>query len=565
MRYVSLIGALCLVWLSGCPEAHTQSTEQTEHAVQSFIRDHVAKLQPLADQAALAYWEGATTGRPEAFDSRSALELRISQLYTDPNQFARLKSWRDSGRISDPVLKRQVDKLYYAFLKSQIPQDLMQRMVTLDTRVQETFNNYRPKIRGAAVTMSDIYTALTSEPNGLERELAWQASKEVGDVIINDLLALVRLRNEAARSVGFDNYYTLSVTCSEQDAAQIEMIFDELDRLTEEPFVAMKAELDAILAQGYGLEPEALMPWHYHDPFFQRTPLVYDLDLDAVYAGADIRDLCQRYYRGVDLPIDDILKRSDLHDREGKYPHAFSFEGDRDGDVRVLCNLQSTERWAETALHELGHAVYSKYHDRAEPWLLREPAHAFATEAVAMFFGRLSRNAAWMQTMLGLSDEKTHDIVQVSGKYLQFQQILFARWALVMVHFEKQLYADPEQDLNTLWWDLVEKYQKLHRPPGPANAGWASKLHFTSAPCYYHNYMLGELLASQFYHHIVTDVLKLPSGEALSLCDDPRAGQYFQSQVFAPGARYTWNDMIERATGEPLTAQYFVDQFIPND
>ena len=36
---------------------------------------------------------------------------------------------------------------------------------------------------------------------------------------------------------------------------------------------------------------------------------------------------------------------------------------------------------------------------------------------------------------------------------------MFARWALVMLHFEKALYANPEQDLNKLWWDIVERYQ----------------------------------------------------------------------------------------------------------
>ena len=304
------------------------------------------------------------------------------------------------------------------------------------------------------------------------------------------------------------------------------------------------------------------MPWHYHDPFFQRTPLVYELDLDSYYKGRDLKELSQRYYKGVGLPIDDILARSDLYDREGKYPHAFGHDVDRSGDVRVLANLQDTERWMETILHELGHALYSKYHDRSEPWLLREPAHSFTTEAVAMFFGRLSRNAAWMQEMLGLPAEERIKIEKVSTKYLRFQQILFARWAMVMYNFEKALYADPDQDLNSLWWDLVEKYQFVKRPPGQPDAGWASKLHFTTAPCYYHNYMLGELLASQFHHTIAHSVLRQTSDRELSLCNDPRIGRYFSEQVFAPGAKYSWNEMIKRATGESLTPKYFVRQFI---
>ncbi len=154
------------------------------------------------------------------------------------------------------------------------------------------------------------------------------------------------------------------------------------------------------------------------------------------------------------------------------------------------------------------------------------------------------------------------EIQEVSEKYLRFQQILFARWALVMYNFEKQLYADPDQDLNNLWWELVEKYQFVKRPPGPVDAGWASKLHFTTAPCYYHNYMMGELLASQLHYHIVREVFKLESDRDVSYVGEKILGDYLREKVLGPGALYHWNDMIKRATGEPLTPKYFVEQFV---
>jgi len=164
--------------------------------------------------------------------------------------------------------------------------------------------------------------------------------------------------------------------------------------------------------------------------------------------------------------------------------------------------------------------------------------------------------------MLRLSDEERDQIEKSAGKYRQFQQILFARWALVMYNFEKQLYANPEQDLNNLWWQLVEKYQFVKRPAGPADAGWASKLHFVTAPCYYHNYMMGELLASQWHNYIVHNVLGLQSDQRVSYVGDKRIGQYFRKYVFEPGALYQWNEMIKRSTGEYLTPKYFVEQFI---
>ncbi len=541
----ALASILCLV---GC--------QVQDQRVAQFIQNHLARVEPLTLQANLAYWNATTTGQSSEFDKFKQFQLQIREIYRDAEDFSRVKGFR-RGPIQDPSLARQIEKLYDAYLTNQIPADLMRQIVELDTQVQEAFTNYRGTIDGRKATMSEIYDLMTTEKNTPKRQQAWLASKEVGNAIINDFGKLIRLRNKAARFLGFDNFHTMTIVTGEQSTEELDRIFNQLDTLTGEPFRKMKSELDTTLAASYGIRPDELMPWHYHDPFFQRTPLVYGIDLDALYKDHDVRRLTLQYYAGVDLPVDDILARSDLYDREGKYPHAYSHDVDRNGDVRVLANLQNSERWMETLLHEVGHALYSKYHDRNESWLLREPAHSFTTEAVAMFFGRLSRNPAWMQTMLQLSDERRKQIEGVTLRYMRFQQILFARWALVMYQFEKALYSDPEQDLNKLWWDLVERYQFLKRPPGKPDAGWASKLHFTSAPCYYHNYMLGELLASQWEHYLLstTDI-------DASFVGDRRIGTYFREKVFAPGAKYPWNEMIRRATGERLTSNHFVEQFI---
>lgn len=534
----------------------------TESRLQEFITTHVAQVEPLTTHANLTYWKASTTGNRQEYNKLRELQIDIRRIYSNPQEYALIETFRNSGKIEDARLKRQLDILYCAYLRNQIEPSLLKKIIKLDTKIQQEYSHFRGIMEGKLVTNSDIYTILTTETDTRIRELAWKASKQVGEAIIDDFLQLVRYRNEAAQQLGFDSFHTLSIVTSEQRVEELDRIFAELDQLTYKPYVRLKSELDRILADGYGIAPEDLMPWHYHDPFFQRTPLVYECDLDLYYENQDVKELARKFYAGIGLSVDDILARSDLYDRKGKYPHAYSHDVDRRGDVRILCNLQNTERWMETILHELGHAVYSKYHDPNEPWLLREPAHSFTTEAVAMLFGRLSRNPAWMQKMLGLTREQRVEIEQVSRKYLQFQQVLFARWAMVMYHFEKQLYADPDQDLNALWWDLVEKYQLIKRPTGPLDAGWLSKLHFTSAPCYYHNYILGEMLASQLHNHIVHNVLRLESDQNVSYVGRKEIGDYLRKNVLGPGALYNWNDMIARATGEPLTARYFVRQFI---
>jgi peptidyl-dipeptidase A len=74
--------------------------------------------------------------------------------------------------------------------------------------------------------------------------------------------------------------------------------------------------------------------------------------------------------------------------------------------------------------------------------------------------------------------------------------------------------------------------------------------------------MMGELLASQLHHYLVLNVMNKQSDEGVSYVGDKRVGEYLRKNVFAPGALYQWNEMITRATGEPLTPKYFVEQFI---
>ncbi len=550
-----LISVLAVVLFGCAPDTKNRQLE-------AFVSAHVKQIRPMAKEVHLAYWAAANSGNPEDYDRVSKLEFEIRQIYTNPQDFAFLKHMKDSGEVKDAVLLRQLDRLYNAYLENQIEPELLKRIVDLSTEIEKKFSTFRGTIAEKKVTDNEIREILKTETDSAERKQAWLASKQVGPVVAPDLVRLVKLRNEAARWVGFDNYHTLSLTVAEQDVEELDRIFDQLYELTNKPFAALKAELDGVLAAKYGVAVGELRPWHYHDPFFQETPLVYELDLDVYYEDKDVKELAAQFYKGIDLPVDSILARSDLYEREGKNPHAFCTDIDREGDVRILCNLKNNEQWMETMLHELGHAVYDKYHNPEVPYLLREPAHIFTTEAIAMFFGRLSRNAAWMQQMLDLSDEQRTEIERVSEKYATLKQLIFVRWAMVMYDFEKQLYRNPDQDLNSLWWEMVEKYQLVNKPEGRAEPDWAAKIHFTIAPVYYHNYVLGELLASQLRHRIVYSVLQLNSDTDMSFVGRRSVGRYLREEVFEPGAVYRWDEMIERATGEPLTPKYFVAQFV---
>jgi peptidyl-dipeptidase A len=194
--------------------------------------------------------------------------------------------------------------------------------------------------------------------------------------------------------------------------------------------------------------------------------------------------------------------------------------------------------------------------------LLRDAAHTFTTEAIAMIMGRCASNPQWMLDMGIVTPAQKEQIADVCAKSLRLEQLTFSRWAQVMYRFEKEMYANPDQDLNALWWTLVEKYQLLKKPEGRNEPDWATKVHVALYPCYYHNYLMGELLASQLFYYISDNVLKNSDYKNVSFVNRPEVGNYLNEKVFKPGCLYQWNDMIQRATGEKLTAKYYAKQFV---
>jgi peptidyl-dipeptidase A len=98
-------------------------------------------------------------------------------------------------------------------------------------------------------------------------------------------------------------------------------------------------------------------------------------------------------------------------------------------------------------------------------------------------------------------------------------------------------------------------------PEGRDAPDWASKIHVVSAPVYYHNYMLGELLASQLHHSIQTRVLR--AGQKPEPLNDRReVGDFLRSRIFRLGKRLRWDQLVYEATGMPLDPEHFVRQFV---
>ncbi len=551
---------LILLWplefYTGMSTASQPKVDNKDNAAASaFVQEHERTVRPLEREAALAWWNANVTGRAEDFKAKEDAQNRLDAVLSERARFGRLKEI-DAAKISDPQLAREIKLLYLLYLEKQVDPELLKEITAKANAVEKTFNAYRATVGGRTLTDSDVRRILKESRDSAERKAVWEGSKAVGPLVERALKAGVARRNRAARELGYGDYHQLQLHLAEQSQDQVQKLFDELDGLTREPFRKLKAEMDVKLAKQSGVAVGDLRPWHYHDPFFQESPALFAADFDAVYAKADILKLCREFYAGIGLPIDDVIARSDLYEKPGKSPHAFCTDIDREGDVRVLANIVPNEYWMGSMLHELGHSVYSsKNIPRALPYVLRTEAHILTTEGIAMLFERFSKDADWLQAMhVTVPDPAAFD--RAGAQMHRAKMLVFSRWCQVMFRFEKDLYAKPEQDLNALWWDLVERYQLVHRPDGRNAPDYASKIHIVSAPAYYHNYLMGELFACQVLEAIRRDVLQ-GADPGTGIVGNKRVGEFLTKRVFDSGRSLDWNDLTRHATGENLSAKAF--------
>ena len=510
------------------------------------VADRVeGELEPLFTGVSHAWWDLNVLANEENERRRVELETALSDFLADGERFAAIEEARE---LAEGPVRRRLDLLFNTFLPQQIPVGIRTRIIELEASVESRFSQHRGELDGRRVNDNEIKRILRDSDDLGERRAVWEASKTVGAAVADDVRELARLRNAAAHSLGYRDWFALSVATSEMDEEKLLATLAEADAATAEPFARWKSELDERLAARFGCAVADLQPWHYADPFFQEVPAEGGVDLSASFAAVDLVELSSRTYDGIGLETRPVLDRSDLFPREGKCQHAFCIDVDRAGDVRVLANVVPNQDWMDTMLHELGHATFDTGLDASLSWLLRD-THLVVTEGIAILMGRLAGDPEWLERVLGMRADEVAAIAGPLRRARAAELLVFTRWVLVMTNFERSLYADPDMDLDARWWELVRRYQLVTPPEGRRAPDWAAKIHIAVAPVYYHTYLYGQMVASQLAATL--------GRECGGIVDREAAGRLLTERVFAPGLSVRWDRLIEQATGEPLSAGHF--------
>ena len=292
--------------------------KQDENEAKKFISAYESKITPLIKEMSVAYFNASITGDTNDFNKSAEMEIKLNKLYSNKEEFKKIKSFVESKNITDTLLKRELKLIYNDFLRKQISEKKSEAIINLSNKIEQKFTTYRTSFGDKKISDNDVNNILKNSTDNKELKDVWNASKKIGSIVADDVIKIVKLRNQAAKELGFKNYYEMELLLDEQDPAEIEKIFNELENLTHNSFLQVKDEIDTYLSARYKIPKNELMPWHYQDRFFQEAPKIYDADPDNYYIGKDIIKLASGYYNSIGLDISKILSKSDLFEKPGK-------------------------------------------------------------------------------------------------------------------------------------------------------------------------------------------------------------------------------------------------------
>ena len=485
------------------------------------------KLEWLDYRIAEESWELYTEGRSDSLELYRGLYDYVT---SDRGTFEHLRQAKQL--LTDGEDQRRRELAYSTLLLSRV--EARGGIARLRDSLAVVDINYRAEFEGEKRSANFLYRTYRSDRSRIRREIAYRAWCSVGLELADGLEQLFRLRNQQARRLGYNNFLGLVFARQGLETQEYLTLLRQLDSLSERQY-------EAILDKAKGkLGLNDLEIW------------------DLAYAYSDINGEVDRYFpadsqllyikrslKKIDFNLDQLPIYFDLASREGKSQFAYAFPIKPPYDLRVLANLSDGLYSTRVLLHEIGHAVHFTHIAQDRP-LFTNALSASWAEGMAQIAAALCDERSWLETY-------PHMPAEVINRYITAkheQDIIYLRTTLMRLYFEYEAYANPNRDLNKLYWDLFEKYLKL--PRHDEIKPWAAIIHYTTHPVYLHNYLIADIIAAQ-----TINFLKRNYG---TVVDNPMVGSFLVQNYFRFGSRYDWRELLERGTGEKLNPNYLIDR-----
>ena len=495
-----------------------------------------------------------------------AADNAVNDYKSNAAAFREAKTLRDKP-VTDPLLKRQVELLYLNFFDGNVDKKMKAELIRREIELTTMYGEFRTHYKGEKLDDGKVESMLAKGTDPKEAEALWKAKHELGNFRLNGqgptlaekIIEAVKLRNRYAKKAGFDNFFEYGLFLNQMDPKQLDTLMVDVARVTEAPFQAVRAKLDDAAVKRWGIsKTEARRPWFQagvNDPNLVED--VYAFSPDSYLKGHDPRPLMKKMAGLMGHNVDKVVDRSDLFPRPGKSQHWYLFSLKTPSDIRSIGNVdpQFQDRMGfaySTLLHEiLGHGLGYSLVGRRTPPTLRD-LHGITTETDAMMMENQVTNAYWLHRVLGMPKGTAEDTAARAAEYQAAHKLMSTvRFRLLpIIGFEREMYKNPDQDLNKLWAKTTKQFLGMDVPADRKTHDWTYKIHFATAPAYYPFYFFADLARAQ-----VEATIKTKHGGMLT----PATGNFLREQR-KDGLTRHWTQIIEDMTGKPLGTEALANE-----
>lgn len=400
-------------------------------------------------------------------------------------------------------------------------------------------------------------TMIATHPDESVRKACFEAREKMAEAHLADYIKLIGLRNQFANAIGYKDFYDAKV--NREDG----MTKRELFSLWEALYKKTKYALDDIKKLEKTM-PGLRKPWNFgymmagdftkeEDPYFQ-----FD---DALLRWG-------RSFRALGIDYKGGLLQLDLLDRKGKWNNGFCHWPDlvyfkngkrQPGSTNFTCNVVAGQVGSgvagyNTLFHEGGHAAHLLNVEEKDVAIAHEymPMAASWAETQSMFLDTMFDSIEWKVRYANNKEGTSYPFELYERKLKRLSALRPTRLnsILFVSNFEREIY-----EAKKLTPELVKRiarrnYRKYYGMSVDSLAALnVPHIYGSESSASYHGYGLAELALSQWraYFHKKYGYI----------VDNPEVGREMR-EVWKYGSRYTFKEMVVKATGKALSADPYL-------
>lgn len=540
--------------------------------VTKFINDMNAQYEKVHLAYEDNFWSTKMALKGHSMEALSATKTAYDTWLSNPDNLSAVRAQLEDPHLSDD--QRHVlgilEKTFQCYI-TENPEaaQLKERLNQLEAELAMHRNGmelgHTPPggsfVRGSSVQLRN--TMRTAGEEGV-REACYRGLRSIGPHVAERFCEIVKLRNRLARLQGFEDYYDMKVQQAEGFSKRV--LFEMLDGL-EQQTRPLRDSARAALAQQKG--DSALKPWN------TGFVLAGDVEkrMDPYFPFEDAVDVWARTFAALGISYRGATMTLDLCDREGKYSNGFCHWPQpawrkSDGTwVPSRANFTSLatpdavgsgKTALVTLMHEGGHAAHFANIDQRSPLFSQEraPTSVAYAENQSMLLDSLAGDADWMGRYCRDRSGQTlpWSLIEERLRSVHPYQVFIVRSMLSVPYFEKALYELPEEEVTPDRVVSLADEVEAEVEGGAAPRPLLSVPHILSdeSSAYYHGYVLAEMSVHQTRTYFLS--------KYGHLTDNPEVGREITETYWKPGNGSSFLGLVEKLTGEPLTANAWVKE-----